>query len=99
MQQKIQADVRGEIDKTQREYFLREQLKAIHRELGEGDVRTADIHRLRERVERARERQRQRFAGTNLQVNADMGPAEVRQYCEVDSAGKNLLRAAMRKEQ
>ena len=34
MQQKIQADAKGEIDKTQREYFLREQLKAIQKELG-----------------------------------------------------------------
>jgi ATP-dependent Lon protease len=35
VQQKIQSDVKGEIDKTQREYFLREQLKAIQKELGE----------------------------------------------------------------
>ena len=39
MQQKIQADAKGEIDKTQREYFLREQLKAIQKELGELDDR------------------------------------------------------------
>ena len=39
--------------------------------------------------------QRRRFEGTELACNADMGPAEVRQYCEVDQAGKSLLRAAM----
>jgi magnesium chelatase family protein len=55
--------------------------------------------RVRERVERARERQCQRFTGTNMQVNADMGPAEVRQYCAIDDAGKNLLCAAMQQMQ
>lgn len=54
MQQKIQADVRGEIDKTQREYFLREQLKAIQRELGETDDRSEDIRELRDRLKEAR---------------------------------------------
>ena len=47
------------------------------------------------RVEAARERQRQRFQGTKLLANADMGPAEVRAYCPVDEAGRSLLRAAM----
>ncbi len=50
---------------------------------------------IRERVEAARERQRQRFAGTRLTCNADMGPAEVREYCRIDDAGRSLLRAAM----
>ena len=45
------------------------------------------------RVEAARVRQRQRFEGKPLFSNADMGPAEVRDYCPVDGAGKNLLRA------
>ena len=55
--------------------------------------------KIRERVEQARARQRQRFAGTNLQANADMGPAEVQQYCAIDDAGKNLLRPAMQQMQ
>jgi magnesium chelatase family protein len=58
---------------------------------------------VRKRVEAARERQRLRFAGTSegkhtglpLQCNADMGPAEIRQFCLVDEAGKSLLKAAM----
>ncbi|OGW40403.1 MAG: endopeptidase La [Nitrospirae bacterium GWC2_56_14] len=54
MQQKIQADVRGEIDKTQREYFLREQLKAIQRELGETDDRSEDMRELREKIKDAK---------------------------------------------
>ena len=54
---------------------------------------------IRARVERARERQSERFAGTKMQVNADMGPAEVRQYCVIDDAGRNLLRAATQQMQ
>ncbi len=79
---------------------------------------------IRARVERARERQRQRFAaaiespganpqagdhavadpatrsrGSPLRANGDMGPAEVRKYCEVDDAGKSLLRSAMQQMQ
>jgi magnesium chelatase family protein len=51
---------------------------------------------IRERVEAARQRQRQRFAGSErLLSNADMGPAEVREVCQLDDAGKGLLRAAM----
>jgi magnesium chelatase family protein len=50
---------------------------------------------IRARVEKAREVQRQRFADTSLACNADMGPAEVREYCGVDEAGRSLLKAAM----
>jgi magnesium chelatase family protein len=50
---------------------------------------------IRARVEKAREVQRQRFADTPLICNADMGPAEVREYCAVDEAGRSLLKAAM----
>ncbi len=49
---KIQSDVRSEIDKSQREYFLRQQLKAIQRELGETDEQQAEINELREQVEK-----------------------------------------------
>jgi len=50
---------------------------------------------IRARVEKAREVQRQRFADTSLACNADMGPAEVREYCQVDETGRSLLKAAM----
>ena len=48
---KIQSDVKEEIDKSQREYFLRQQLKAIQAELGETDEQQAEVAELREKVE------------------------------------------------
>ncbi len=48
---KIQSDVRGEIDKSQREYFLRQQLRAIQQELGETDEQEAEISELRRKVD------------------------------------------------
>jgi ATP-dependent Lon protease len=54
VQQKIQTEARGEIDKTQREYFLREQLKAIQKELGEIDERAEEIKEFRKKVEEAK---------------------------------------------
>ena len=52
--------------------------------------------RIRERIEKARQVQRQRFTGTKLLNNADMGPREVREYCALDETGKALIKAAMR---
>ncbi|MBN1484284.1 MAG: YifB family Mg chelatase-like AAA ATPase [Chloroflexia bacterium] len=51
---------------------------------------------IRERVQAARERQARRFRGQRLLTNGEMGPAEVRDYCQVDEAGHALLRSAMR---
>ncbi len=49
----IQSEVQSSIDKGQREYFLREQLKAIQAELGEEDEQMAEANELRERLEEA----------------------------------------------
>ena len=49
----IQSEVESGIEKGQREYYLREQLKAIQRELGEEDETQAEVNELRERVEAA----------------------------------------------
>jgi ATP-dependent Lon protease len=54
MQQKIQAQAKGEMDKTQREYFLREQLKAIQKELGELDERAEEVADFRKRIKDAK---------------------------------------------
>ncbi len=49
----IQSQVESEIDKGQREFFLRQQLKAIQDELGEGDEQQAEVNELRQRIEEA----------------------------------------------
>jgi ATP-dependent Lon protease len=53
MQHKIQSEAREEMSKTQREYFLREQLKLIQKELGEMDERTGELLDLKKRIDRA----------------------------------------------
>jgi len=50
---KIQSEVQSEVNKTQREYYLREQLKAIQKELGDTDDRTQEIESLRQKIEAA----------------------------------------------
>ena len=50
---KIQSQVQSEVGRNQREYFLREQMKAIQKELGEGDDQTKDIEELTEKIEAA----------------------------------------------
>jgi magnesium chelatase family protein len=50
---------------------------------------------IRTRVESARQIQRERFADTSLTSNADMHPAQVRQYCSLDESCRGLMRAAM----
>ena len=50
---RIQSQVQSEVGKNQREYFLREQMKAIQKELGESDDQARDIEELREKIEAA----------------------------------------------
>jgi ATP-dependent Lon protease len=50
----IQTQVQSEIDKGQREFFLRQQMKAIQDELGEGDEQQAEVNELREKIEAAK---------------------------------------------
>ena len=50
LQNKIHSRVQQEVDKNQREYFLREQLKAIQKELGEVDAQSRDVALLREKI-------------------------------------------------
>jgi magnesium chelatase family protein len=52
---------------------------------------------VRVRVERARQLQRERFEGTALACNADMGPGEMRVYATTDEEGRALIRQAMKK--
>jgi ATP-dependent Lon protease len=54
VQRKIQTEARGEIDKTQREYFLREQQKAIQKELGEIDERAEEVKEFKQKIKEAK---------------------------------------------
>jgi ATP-dependent Lon protease len=53
MQQEINTHAREEIDKSQREYFLRQQLKAIQSELGDGNELAEEVEQYREKAEKA----------------------------------------------
>jgi magnesium chelatase family protein len=50
---------------------------------------------IRNRVEAARNQQVERFAGTDLYCNADMGASEIRDYCGLDDTGRRLMKSAM----
>ncbi|HEY85770.1 MAG TPA: endopeptidase La [Chloroflexi bacterium] len=51
LSQKIQSETQGELDSVQREYYLRQQLKAIKKELGEGDETEVEVHDYKEKFE------------------------------------------------
>jgi ATP-dependent Lon protease len=53
LEDEIHSRVQSEVDRSQREFYLREQMKAIQTELGEGDIWTRDVIDLREKVEKA----------------------------------------------
>ncbi|MCY4487468.1 MAG: endopeptidase La [Deltaproteobacteria bacterium] len=53
MQARIQNQAKDEMSKTQREYFLREQLRQIHQELGEGDEKTEEMNELKDQIDKA----------------------------------------------
>lgn len=53
MQQKIKSQAKDEMSKSQREYFLREQMRAIKNELGESDSKSEEMEELREKVHTA----------------------------------------------
>ena len=54
MQAKIQSHAKEEISKTQREYFLREEMRAIHKELGDMDERAQEIAEYRKKIQKAK---------------------------------------------
>lgn len=54
LERRISARVRRQMEKTQKEYYLREQLKAIQKELGEKDDKAAEVDELREKIEKAK---------------------------------------------
>lgn len=64
-----------------------EKLTGVGRPESSGDIRA--------RVQKAREAQQDRFAGTRTTCNAEMGPKEVRNYCPVEPAAQTLVKAAV----
>lgn len=54
VQQQIMNDAKGEIDKSQREYFLKEQMRAIKKELGEEDDISKEVEEIQEKIEKAK---------------------------------------------
>ncbi|MBF0473986.1 MAG: LON peptidase substrate-binding domain-containing protein, partial [Nitrospirae bacterium] len=84
VQQKIQTDARGEIDKTQREYFLREQLKAIQKELGDIDERMEEINEYKSKITKAK-------MPTNVQKEAEKQLKRIEKM-HPDSAEASIVR-------
>lgn len=76
MQQEISTQARGEMDRSQREYFLRQQLRAIQQELGEGEDITADIQAYREVADEKEMPQEAREEMERQLVRLERSPAE-----------------------
>ncbi|MDQ3103031.1 MAG: endopeptidase La [Actinomycetota bacterium] len=76
----IQSQVQEGIDKGQREYYLREQLRAIQQELGEGDDQQAEIDELRERIEAAGLSEQARKAADRELGRLERLPAAAAEY-------------------
>ena len=77
---KIQSEVQSEMDKTQREYLLREQMKAIQRELGEEDETQAEVNELRRRLEEAELPETPRRAAERELSRLERLPAAAAEY-------------------
>ena len=77
---KIQSDVQLDMDKTQREFFLRQQLKAIRQELGEGPDEGREVEELRERLIAASPPEEIRVAAERELGRLDRLPAESPEY-------------------
>ena len=88
-------DIHIEVPRVEYDKLLDDRSSELDSRWSQGEPSAA----IQARVEAARERQRSRFEGTGLMSNADMGPAEVRSHCQVDDAGRTLLRAAMQQLQ
>ena len=80
---KIQGQVQTELNKNQREFYLRQQLKAIQKELGEGDPRSAEIDDLQQKVEAANMPEAARKAADKEMERLRMIPPESAEHTVV----------------
>src|SRR5216683_6387927 len=80
---KIQSQVQTELNKNQREYYLRQQLKAIQKELGEGDARSSEIEDLQRKVDEAKMPEHARKAADKELERLRMIPPESAEHTVV----------------
>ncbi len=80
---KIQSQVQTELNKNQREYYLRQQLKAIQKELGEGDARSSEIEDLEKKIEAAKMSEEARKAADKELDRLRMIPPESAEHTVV----------------
>ncbi len=80
---KIQSQVQSELNKSQREYYLRQQVKAIQKELGESDARTSEIEELQRKIEAARMPEEPRKAADKELDRLKMIPPESAEHTVV----------------
>jgi ATP-dependent Lon protease len=82
---KIQSQVQTELSKNQKEFYLRQQMRAIQRELGEGDARESEIEELRRKLEQANPPEAARKAAENELERLRMIPVESAEHTVVRS--------------
>ena len=80
---KIQSQVQTELNKNQREYYLRQQLKAIQKELGEGDPRSSEIEEIEKKIEAAKMSEEARKAADKELERLKMIPPESAEHTVV----------------
>src|SRR5271169_2170144 len=80
---KIQSQVQTELNKNQREYYLRQQLKAIQKELGDGDSRSGELEEIEKKIEAAKMPEEARKAADKELERLKMIPPESAEHTVV----------------
>ena len=82
---KIQSQIKGEMDKAQRDFYLREQLKAIQKELGETDERSVEINEIRKQLEEVGLPEEARKEATMVVLRVCWAPSTTVLFLTMDS--------------
>jgi ATP-dependent Lon protease len=87
VQQEINTQARADIDRSQREYFLRQQLKAIQSELGEGNELFEEIEQYRDKIlkRKCRRRRKKKRSGSSKNLSGCIPTPPRPQHCETGS--------------